>query len=75
MIVVSNSCWPIFAILYLPPSICMKYKFMFLCIVILGPEHPGIRINVMLLPLIEELKKLWEGVESYDCFKKQKINL
>jgi hypothetical protein len=29
----------------------------------------------MLQPLIEELKKLWQGVEAYDCFKKQKFNL
>jgi hypothetical protein len=48
---------------------------MFLCLVIPKPEHPGIHLNVMLQPLIEELKKLWEGVEAYDCFKKQKFNL
>jgi hypothetical protein len=29
----------------------------------------------MLQPLIEELKKLWEGVEAYDRFKKHKFNL
>jgi hypothetical protein len=39
---------------------------------ILGPEYLGVRLNVMLQPLIEELKILWEGVEAYDCFKKQK---
>jgi hypothetical protein len=26
-------------------------------------------------PLIEELKILWKGVETYDCYKKQKFNL
>jgi hypothetical protein len=49
MIVVSYSCWPIIAIPYnLPPALCMKYEFMFLCLVIPGPEHLGIRLNVML---------------------------
>jgi hypothetical protein len=60
----SYSCWPVFAIPYnLPPSLCMKYEFMFLCLIIPGPEHPGKRLNVMLKPLIEELKQLWSGVE------------
>jgi hypothetical protein len=60
MAAASYSCWPIIAIPYnLPPTLCMKYEFMFLCLVIPGPEHPGVRLNVMLQPLIEELKKLW----------------
>ena len=32
-------------------------------------------MNVMLKPLLDELKQLWEGVEAYDCYKKQKFNL
>jgi hypothetical protein len=65
------SCWPIFAVPYnLPPNFCMKFEFMFLCLIVPGP-----RINVMLKPLIEELKQLWIGVEAYDCYKKQKFNL
>jgi hypothetical protein len=53
----SYSCWPIFAIPYnLPPSLCMKYEYMFLCLIVPGPDHPGPRINVMLKPLINELK-------------------
>jgi hypothetical protein len=54
---VSYSCWPIFVIPYnLPPSLCMKYEYMFLCLIIPGPDHPGTCLNVMLKPLIEELK-------------------
>jgi hypothetical protein len=54
---VSYSCWPIFAIPHnLPPALCMKYKYMFLCLIVPGPDHPRTRINVMLKPLIEELK-------------------
>jgi hypothetical protein len=71
MTVVSYSCWPVIAIpSNLPPALCMKYEFMFLCLVIHGPEHPSVCLNVMLQPMIKELKKLWEGVQAYDCFKK-----
>jgi hypothetical protein len=71
MTTMSYSCWPVIAIPYnLPPALCIKYEFMFLCLVIPDPKHPGVCLNVMLQPLIEELKKLWEGVEAYDCFKK-----
>ena len=56
----SYSCWPVFAIPYnLPPALCMKYEFMFLCLIIPGPDHPGPLLNVMLQPLVDELKQLW----------------
>jgi hypothetical protein len=72
----SYSCWPIFAIPYnLPPALCMKYEYIFLSLIIYGPDHLGTNINVMLKPLIEELKQLWEGVEAYDYDQKQKFNL
>jgi hypothetical protein len=67
----SYSCWPIFVIPYnLPPSLCMKYEFTFLCLIIPSPDYPRKNLNVMLKPLIEELKELWKGVEAYDVFKK-----
>jgi hypothetical protein len=47
----------------------------FLCLIIPGPNHPGPRLNVILKPLIEELKQLWIGVEACDFYKKQKFNL
>jgi hypothetical protein len=50
----------------------MKYEFMFLCLILPGPNHPGPKINVMLKPLIDEL---WNGVETYDSHKKQKFTL
>jgi hypothetical protein len=63
----SYSCWPVFAILYnLPPSLYMKYEFMFLCLVVPSPDHLGLKLNVILRPLINELKELWNGVEAYD---------
>jgi hypothetical protein len=72
----SYYCWLIFAIPYnLPPSLCMKFEYMFPCLIIPGPDHPGTCLNMMLKPLIEELKQLWEGVEAYDYDQKQKFNL
>jgi hypothetical protein len=72
----SYSYWLIFTIPYnLPPVLCMKYEYMFLCLIIPGPDHPGTNINVMLKPLVEELKQLWEGVEAYDYDQKKKFNL
>jgi hypothetical protein len=53
----SYSCWLVFAMSYnLPPSLCMKFEFMFLCLIIPGPEAPGPRINMILKPSIDELK-------------------
>jgi hypothetical protein len=50
----SYSCWPVFAVPYnLPPTLCMKYEFIFLCLVIPGPDHAGTKIDVMMRPLIE----------------------
>jgi hypothetical protein len=50
----SYSCWPVFAIPHnLPPSLCMKYEFMFLCLIVHGLDHPGPKLNVMLKPLID----------------------
>jgi hypothetical protein len=54
----SYSCWPIFAISYNLPPICMKYKVMFLCLIIAGSNHPVPKLNVMVKPLIDGLKKL-----------------
>jgi hypothetical protein len=53
----------------------MKYEFIFLCLIIPSPDYPGKNLNVMLKPLIEELKELWKGVEAYDVFKKQIFKL
>jgi hypothetical protein len=61
---------PVFVIPYnLPPYLCMKYEFIFLCLIIPSLDHPGKKLNVMLKRLIEELKELWKGVEAYNVFK------
>jgi hypothetical protein len=36
------SCWPIFTVSYnLPPNLCMKFEFMFLCLIVPSLEAPG----------------------------------
>jgi hypothetical protein len=70
------SCWPVFIVPYnLPPSLCIKYEFMFICLVIPGPDHPRPKLIMVLKPLIDKLKDLWYGVEAYDSHKKQKFTL
>jgi hypothetical protein len=60
---------------HLPHSLYMKYEYMFSCLIIPGLGHPRTHLNVMLKPLIEELKQLLEGVEAYDYDQKQQFNL
>ncbi|GKV35909.1 hypothetical protein SLEP1_g44111 [Rubroshorea leprosula] len=54
------SRWLIFLIVYnLPPSMCTKPKYIFLSLIISSPQSPRKNIDVMLRPLIDELKQLW----------------
>ena len=56
----------------LPPTLCMKRKYMMLSMMISGPKQPGNDIYVYLNPLIEDLKLLWnEGVDVFDVFKNE----
>jgi hypothetical protein len=69
-------CWPVFVVPYnLPPSLCMKYEFMFLCHIVPSLDHPRPKLNVLLRHLIDKFKELWNRVEAYDYHKKQKFRL
>jgi hypothetical protein len=48
---------------------------MFLCLIVPSTGHPGPKLNVMLRPLIDKLKELWNGVDAYDSQNKQKFTL
>lgn len=51
------SCWPVFVTVYnLPPSMCVKRPYIFLSLLISGPKSPGKSIDVLLRPLIDDLK-------------------
>ncbi|XP_025703733.1 uncharacterized protein [Arachis hypogaea] len=62
------SIWHVILILYnLPPWICLKQTSFILSTLIPRPKMPGNDIDVYLQPLIDELKQLWDGVETYDA--------
>ena len=70
------SCWPVLMSIYnLPPWLCMKRKYIMLCLLISGPTQPGNDIDVFLQPLIDDLKKLWHGKQVYDAYKNEQFLL
>ena len=72
----SYSTWPAVLVLYnLPPWICMKQSSFILSMIIPGEKGPGNDIDIYLQPLIEELKQLWSGVETYHVSRKENFNL
>ncbi|XP_072078255.1 uncharacterized protein [Arachis hypogaea] len=70
------SIWPVVLIPYnMPPWICMKPTSFILSMIIAGPKMPGNDIDVYLEPLINELKQLWRGVETYDAVEKKTFKM
>ena len=67
----NHSSWPVLLMIYnLPPWLCMKRKYVMLCMMISGPRQPGNDIDVYLSPLIEDLTLLWEeGVDAFDGYQ------
>jgi hypothetical protein len=65
------SCWSVFVKPYnLPPNKCLKERFIFLALVILGHKKPKKQMNIFLCQLMEELKELWQRVDAYDSHLK-----
>ncbi|CAH9142220.1 unnamed protein product [Cuscuta epithymum] len=71
------SCWPVILTPYnLPPGMCMKSPYMFLTLIIPGPNNPKNKIDVYMQPLIDELKMLWDtGVVTFDAARKELFRL
>ncbi len=70
------SCWPVLVTPYnLPPDMCMSKPYMFLAAVIPGPSNPTAGIDIYLQPLIDDLKRLWNGVPTYDISQKRNFNM
>ncbi|WJX35324.1 hypothetical protein P8452_23334 [Trifolium repens] len=70
------SCWPVIVTPYnLPPEMCMSKPYMFLSAVIPGPSSPTVGIDIYLQPLIDDLKRLWEGVVTYDISRKRNFKM
>jgi len=73
----NHSTWPVVMSMFnLPTWLCQKRKYLFLCILIQGPKHPGLDIDVFLEPLLEEMAKLWNhGIKMIDAFTQQEFTL
>ncbi|KAG8485982.1 hypothetical protein CXB51_019310 [Gossypium anomalum] len=72
----SYSTWTVVLVPYnLPLWICMKQSSFILSMIIPREKGPGNDIDIYLQPLIEELKQLWSGVETYDVLRKENFNL
>ena len=70
------SCWPVFVTpLNLPPCAIMKSEYIFLALVVPGPEHPGKKLNILMQPLVDELLSLWSGVETWDASIKKRFKM
>jgi hypothetical protein len=73
---IAYSCWPIFVMSYnLPPNKYLNKGFIFLALVILDPKELKKQMNIFLYPLMEELKELWQRVDTYDSHLKCRFNL
>ena len=60
----------------LPIWLCQKRKYLLLSLLIQGPKHPGIDIDVFLEPLMQEIETLWkEGIDIFYGFARQPFNL
>ena len=53
----------------------MKSEYIFLALVVPGPEHPRKKLNILMQPLVDELLNLWEGVETWDASLKQNFKM
>jgi hypothetical protein len=49
----------------LPPNKCLKEGFIFFALVIPGPKEPKKQMNILLRPLMEQLKELCQGIDVY----------
>ena len=57
----THSTWPVILTMYnLPTWLCQKRKYLLLSILIQGPKHLGIDIDVFLEPLMQEMETLWK---------------
>ena len=65
---ITHSTWPVVIMTYnLPPWMCMKQPFMMLSLLIDGPKAPENDIDVYLAFIVNELKELWNDVDTYDA--------
>ena len=70
------SIWPVVLIPYnTAPWICMRQTSFLLSMIIPGSKMPGNDIDIYLQPLIDELKELWVGVQTFDTLRNETFNM
>jgi hypothetical protein len=68
--------WPVLVVSYnLAPWECMEESNFMMALLILGPKSPGKDIDVFLEPLVENLLKLWTGVDTHDAITGKSFKL
>lgn len=68
----SYSICPIILTVYnTPPWLCMTHPFLLLTLLISNPSSHGQNIDVYLCLLVDDLKLLWEGVQTWDVTLRQ----
>jgi hypothetical protein len=72
-----HSTWPVILTMYnIPTYLCQKRKYLFLTVLVSGPQQPGFDMDVFLEPVMEEFKKLWRSGElMYDAFRNEAFTL
>lgn len=72
----NNSIWTVMLYVYnYPPWCYMKPTSLIMSMIIPGPKMPGNSIDVYLQPLVDELNKLWRGVNTYDSSTKEMFQM
>src|SRR6266542_2670108 len=62
----------VLSILNIPSWLCMKQKYLMLSILIHGLKQLGNDIDVFLVPLLEDMAKLWnDGERMWDEFRQE----
>jgi hypothetical protein len=62
--------WPVILTMYnILTWLSQKRKYIFLTVLVSGPQQPGFDMDVFLEPVMEEFERLWKSGESmYDAF-------
>ncbi|XP_010233262.1 uncharacterized protein LOC100831630 [Brachypodium distachyon] len=72
----SYSMWPVFVIPYnFPPWMCMDQSNFMMALLIPGRKSPGKDFHVYMKPLMADMKKLWEGVDTFDALTGKRFPL
>jgi hypothetical protein len=72
------STWPVVMWMYnLPPWLCLKRKYIQLCMLIQGPKQPRSNLNMYHKLLQEELRTLWDDppVEVWNVCAREYFDL